>query len=318
MNQRIFVNFVVKTDEAIRVECRSGSNVAVKEIFCINEKFHFFYVMNRSRDANTVSLREVTAEEYAARKAELMSCRPDAQTKEWQENGNFYAYKEFHFGMWKRNMPAEDCIFITEDNPVRELCESVVAAVAHRREAEETLDKVSKQEYAKKCGGLAHRLGISFVNVLRIGPDKGKLLSFKSSYQRALIKAQALTLKEQRRLYDLLNNGRKTRKEALDILGIQYFDTDVNLLDFEELIQNLWSTLSAYSEESVKQAIRNGSEMEYAARKQVYDKLSNNSRELKRAGLTELGVEVEVIEFRRYPINRIRHALAATLGIDTV
>lgn len=318
MNQKVFVNFVVKTDEAIRVECRSGANTAVKEIFCIRDKFHFFYVMNRSKDANTVSLREITAEEYAARKAELMSCRPDAATKEWQENGNAYAYKEFHFGTWKRNMPAEDCLFITEDNPIRELAESVIAAVAHRRETEETLDKVSKQEYAKKCGGFAHRLGISFVNVLRIGPEKGKLMSFKNSYQHALIKAQALTLKEQRRLYDMLNNGRKTRKEALEILGVQYFDADVNLLDLEELIHNLWSNLSIYSEESVKTAIRNGAEMDYDARKQVYDKLSHNSRELKRAGLAELGVEVEVIEFKRYPINRIRQTLASTLGIDTV
>lgn len=318
MNPKIYVNFVIRNDEAIRLECRSGANTAVKEIFNIKDKFFFFYVMNRNKDTNTLSLREITAEEYTARKAELLSSRPDAQTKEWQEDGNSYALKIFRFGTWRRNMPAEDCIFITEDNPVRELAESVMAQVASKREAEETLDRETKTEYARKCGGLAHRLGISFKNVLRIGPEKNKLMSFQSSYQRALVRAQALSLKEQRRLYDLLNNGRKTRKEALDLLDIEYFDVDVNLLDLSELIQNLWNSLSAYSEDSVKQAIRNGSEMDFATRQSVYDKLSHNSRELKRQGLAELGVEVEVIEFKRYPIARIRRALAATLGMEPV
>ncbi len=316
MDSKIFVNFVVRTDEAIRLECRRGSNLAVKEIFCVKEKFYFFYAMNRNKDTNTVSLREITAEEYAARKAELISCRPQADTREWTQDGNFYALKTFHFGTWKRNMPAQDCLFITEDNPVKELADSVVAEVAHRREAEETIDKEAKAEYARRCGGLAHRLGISFVNVLRIGPEKGKLLSFKNSYQRALIKAQALSLKEQRKLYDLLNNGRKARKEALDLLDVQFADADASLLDLSELIQNLWNNLSAYSEESVKQAIRNGSEMDYATRQEVFEKLSHNSRELKREALARLGVEVEVIEFKRYPIMRIRRSLAATLGID--
>ena len=316
MDQKIFVNFVIKTDEAIRFECRRAANIAVKEIFCVKEKFFFFYVMNRFQGINTVSLREITSEEYNARKAELLSCRPDAETREWTVDGNFYALKTFFFGTWKRNMAAQDCIFITEDNPIRELAESVIAEVSHRREAEETLDKASKTEYAKKCGGLAHRLGISFVNVLRIGPDKNKLMKFKNSYQRALIKAQALSLKEQRRLYDLLNNGRKARKEALELLEIQYFDVDVNLLDFTELIQNLWTVLSEYSAESVKQAIRVGSEMSYEEREDIFKMLSHNSRELKRNGLARLGIEVEAIEFKRYPIVRIRSALAATLGIE--
>ncbi len=315
MDQKIFVNFVIPTDEALRLECRRGPNTAVKEIFCVKEKFFFFYVTNRSKDTNTVSLREITAEEYAARKAELLSSRPDAETKEWKADGISYALKTFHFGTWRRNMLAGDCMFITEENPVKELVESVVAEVTHRREAEETLDKEAKTEYARKCGGLSHRFGISFKNVLRIGPDKGKLMSFKNSYQRALIQAQALSLKDQRRLYDLLNNGRKARKEGLDLLGVKYFDVDVNLLDISELIQNLWSCLSVYSEESVKTAILTGSEMDYAQRQSIFDKLSHNSRELKRAGLTELGVDVELIEFKRYPIARIRRALGATLGM---
>lgn len=315
MSQKIYVNFVIKTDEAIRLECQNGINRAEKEIFIVDEKFYFFYAMNRSKKTQTVSLREITKEEYNARKAEILSACPKNGSKEWQDGHNRYALKIFRFGTWKRNMPASDCIF-TSENRVRDLMDSVVTQVTMQRESETTIDKESKAEYARRCGGLANKLGISFVNVLRIGPEKGKLMQFKDSYQRALIKAQAIPLKEQRKIYTLLNAGRKTTKEALDLLDIKYFDADVNLMDFSELVKNLWNALAAYSEESVKQAIRNAAEMSYDQRLSIFQKLENNSRELKRAALAELGVDIEIIEFKRYPIERIKKELAATLGID--
>ncbi len=313
--EKIYVNFVIKTDEAIRLECRNGSNYAEKEIFCVDENNFFFYVRNRNKDTQTVSLREIDREEYNTRKKELLNSRPNAETKEWKDEGNFYSLREFHFGTWRRNLPAQDCVFFTE-NKVKDLADSVVAQVTSQRQAEITIDKEVKTQYARKCGGLAHKLGISFVNALRIGPERNKLIQFKDSYQRALITAQAIPLKEQRQLYTLLNGGRKTKKEAMDLLNIQYFDADVNLMDFEELIQNLWRNLSNYSEESVQRAIRNGANMEYDERLAIYQKLAQNSRELKKEALVELGVDLDVIEFKRYPLHIIRQKLAATLGID--
>ncbi|MCM1323776.1 MAG: hypothetical protein NC218_06405 [Acetobacter sp.] len=316
MNKNFFVNFVIKTDEAIRLECRRGKDLANREIFIVKEKYFFYYVLNRRQGVNTVSLREITAEEYLARKKELLSCRPDENTKEWENDGNSYALKTFYYGTWRRNMSAKDCIFLTEENPVKEIVDSVVAQISQMREKEISLDKEAKREYGRKCGGLAQKLGISFVNALRIGPEKGKLMKFKESYQRALITAQALSLHNQRRLYDQLNGGRKTRKEGIEMLGIQFFDADVNLMDFTELEKNLWSTLHDYSEESVKRAIRNGAEMDYQTRLALYNKLDHNSREVRREALTTLGVDLELIEFKRYPTQRIKKALAATLGIE--
>lgn len=313
MNTKIYVNFVIRTDEAIRLECSNGGNRAEKELFIVDEKFYFFYAMNCSRETKTLSLREITKEEYEARKAEIFNCRPQNGVKEWEDNGNKYALKIFHFGTWKRNMPASECIFLT-DNPVKDLADSVVMQVTMKRDAEITLDKEAKTEHARKCGGLAYKLGISFVNALRIGPEKGKLMQFKESYQRALIRIQAVSLREQRKLYNLLEGGRKTRKEALDMLEIKYFDADVNLMDFTELIENIWHNLTAYSEESVRQAIRNAADMPFEQRQSILEKLGNNSRELKREALTELGVDLEIIEFKRYPISYICREIAATLG----
>lgn len=316
MEKKIFVNFVIKTDEAIRLECQHGNNRAEKEIFIVDENFYFYYLMNKNGSTVTLSLREITKEEYNARKAEILNCQPNSQTKEWTTDDNKYTLRIFHFGTWRRNMAANDCIFITESNKVKDLADSVVAQVTQQRDAEITLDKEAKAEYARKCGGLSHKLGISFINVMRIGPEKGKLMQFKESYQRALITAQAVSLKEQRKLYSLLNSGRKTRAEALDLLGIKYFDADVNLMDFEELIQNLWRSLTAYSEQSVKDAIRTAVELDYDSRLRIFRDLWHNSREIRRKALAELGIEVEVIEFKRYPIDRIRKELGATLGMD--
>ncbi len=315
METKIYVNFVIKTDEAIRLECSNGTNRAEKEIFIVDEKFYFFYMMNRSTETKTLSLREITKEEYEARKAEILSCRPQNGAREWEDGNNKYALKIFRFGTWKRNMPASECIFLT-NNRVKDLADSVVTQVTLQRDQEITLDKEAKIEHARKCGGLANKLGISFVNALRIGPEKGKLMQFKESYQRALGKVQAISLKEQRNIYTLINGGRKARKEALDMLDIKYFDADVNLMDFTELIENVWRSLAEYTEESVNQAIRNAAEMPYEQRKEILAKLGNNSRELKREALDELGVDLELIEFKRYPIQRIRKEIAATLGIS--
>lgn len=315
MKQKIYVNFVIRTDEAIRLECSNGANRAEKELFIVDENFYFFYVMNRNTETKTLSLREITKEEYQARKAEILNCRPKNGDKEWEDGDNKYALKIFRFGTWKRYISASECIFLT-DNRVKDLADSVVEQVTLQRDQEMTLDKEAKAEHARKCGGLAHKLGISFVNALRIGPEKGKLTLFKESYQRALDKVQTVSLKEQRTLYNLLNGGRKARKEALDMLDIQYFDADVNLMDFRELIENICNNLTTYTEESVKQAIRNAAEMSYNQRNSILEKLDSNSRELKREALSELGVDLEIIEFKRYPIPHICREIAATIGVS--
>ncbi len=316
MTPKIFVNFVIPTTEAIRLECRNGNNYAEKEIFCVDKMFFFFYVMNRSANNKTVSLREINKEEYSARKAEIMGRSPRPKLREWTDGDNTYTLKMFHNGTWKRNMPSDQCIFITDNNPLRDLCDAVVAQEVLQRETEETHNAQMKKEYAQQCNILSKRLGIDFVNVLRIGLDQNKLLRFKASYEKALSTIQFISLKKLRKLYELLRTGRINRQIALKELDINCFDADVNIMDFSVLIEKIRDALQVYVEESFKYAVDIGSSMPYEQRMNIYQKLRHSSREVKREALTELGIDLESIEFKRYPINKLRQKLAATLGID--
>lgn len=315
MKQPIYVNFVVPTDEAVRLECQNGANRAEKELFIVDEVFYFFYVMNRNAKTQTVSLREISKEEYYARKSEILNQRPPNGEREWQDGDNSYALKIFRSGTWQRNLPEDDCIFLSE-NPLKDLKDAVVAEVTTQRDAELALQKEAKTEFARQCGSLSRKLGIDFVNVLRIGPDREKLMQFDESYQQAILAVQKMSIHEKREIYDLLRAGRGAKKEALDKLGIKYFDAKVSLMNFDELSNELKEPLDAYTQESVKEAIRNGVEMEYEQRYAIFQKLMNHSRKLKREAMAELGIKVELVEFKRYPVDRIKKELAASLGID--
>lgn len=316
MKSKIYVSYVVSTTEAIRLECRDGDNYAEKEIFCVDGCFFFFYIMNRIADTKTVSLREINKDEYLARKAEIQAARPDKTTRNWTVGTNAYALKIFHNGTWKRVLPSNQCIFITENNPLKDLCDAIVIQETMRREEEEAQNTMMKKEYAQRCNTLSRQLGVSFVNVLRLGHDPKKLMQFKNSYDQALAKAKTLPLKTLRQLHEKLRTGRVNRRTALDELNVIYFDADVNIMDFSELLDLIQNELNAYAEESLKQAVAKGAAMGYEERRALYDKLCQNHRDTKRQALTELGIDVEAIEFKRYPIYELRQKLAATLGID--
>lgn len=315
-SEKNFINFKTKADELIRYQCRSSDNssLAEKELFCF-DGCYFFYAFNRTDKVRTFSLREVTKEEYGARKEELMLTRPYKGCSAWHNNINTYLLHVFHNGTWNKNIPAADCIFIT-DNPLKDVHEAVLNETSSRMAQAAAYDQALKQEYAKKCGGLSRKLGIPYVNVMRIGPEKGKLMKFKESYAKAVEKANAMPLREKRKLYyNLFQGGRITRKEAMDFLNIQYFDADVSHMELNELKQTLSKHLDAYTEASVKEAIKNGIEMDYHDRKRILDILMRNcTRSQKKEILTELNVDTYAIDINSYSFAKIKRALAATVG----
>lgn len=210
-----------------------------------------------------------------------------------------------------------DCIFLSEDNPLKEIHDAVVSEASVRKAQTEAYDREEKYEYARKCGGLGRKLGIAYVNVMRLGPEKGKLMKFKESYERAIAKAKNMKLSELRGFYaDLFRRGRASRKQAMDTLGIQYFEADVNLLVLTELEQAMSERLDAYVAESVKQAKNNAANADYPTRQRMYDDLMGSSRRQKKDVLTELGVNVDAIDLNKYPLSEIKRALAATLGCE--
>lgn len=325
-NEKSFINFRINIDETVRFSCRTSSNnnIAEKEIFRVGS-FYFFYVFNRTERLNTYSLREISKDEFYDRKREFLNFRPNSRTSEWvDKSNNSFSVKNYYNGSkknncyWKRNVPLEDCMFITENNPLKEIYDAVKSEAAIRKAQTDAFDREEKYEYARKCGGMGRKLGIAYVNVLRIGPEKGKLMKFKESYERAIQKAEEMPLSEARELHnDLFRRGRATRKATMDKLNIQYFDVDVNLLSLDELEKKLLQRLNAYAEESIRIAKTNLANADYTTRQQMYDALLNSSRRQKKEVLIQLGIDVAALDLSKYPLSEIKRALAATLGLET-
>ena len=132
--EKLFISFAVKIDETVRFSCRttSNNNIADKEIFRVNG-YYFFYVFNRTEKVNTYSLREITEKEFYARRSEFLKLRPHKAVSEWTDGKNKFSVKNYYNGTWKRNVPAADCIFLSEDNPLKEIHDAVVSEASVRR-----------------------------------------------------------------------------------------------------------------------------------------------------------------------------------------
>lgn len=124
-------------------------------------------------------------------------------------------------------------------SPISPVASFVAKALAEYREAEakkSEAEALERRNYAKECGRTARRLGINFINVLRLGyEDESKLVAFQKAMQRAQQIVEASDADLQNRLYhDIVECGRDRRKAALASLGI-VVDADVNYMQFDEL-----------------------------------------------------------------------------------
>lgn len=126
--------------------------------------------------------------------------------------------------------------YSSPDSPVAIM---LAKALAEYREAEAKKNKeeaLEHKKYAQECGLVARRLGINFVNVLRMGyEDEEELLAFKKAMERAqqIVEASPAELRD--RLYhEIVECGRDRKREALASLGV-VVDADVNYMSFDEL-----------------------------------------------------------------------------------
>ena len=159
-------------------------------------------------------------------------------------------------------MPLKDCIFINP-SPLKDVYDAVVTEIEMRDRQSKEREELSRQEYARICGRLSLELGVSFVNVMRIGVDREKLITFKNSYEEAMKKIRFMSLPKLRELQLNLIRvgknrfGRDKRKRALKDLGVEFFDADVVMMDFKELEELIDKPLEKYGSDSLEQAIEN-------------------------------------------------------------
>ena len=316
-----FVNFDTRLTETVRYQCRDASKekISDKEVFQIDNNY-FFYMYDKNGKTTTFSLREITKEEYLARKNEFLNLHPCHRTNKkyglWESNdGKTFFVGYYKNCPWKKSMPMEDCIFIHE-SILKSIYDAAMIEIAMRKHCEEEIDKQAKNEYAKKCGALGQKYDVPYVNVLRIGPDPKKILEFKNSYLNAIEKVKYLTLSKCREYHILIfRSGRAKRKQGLTELEIIYFDADVNLLELNELEKALKKRLDEYLIDSISFAIENACDLEYMERVKLYEKLNTSSRAEKREILEDLGITTQAIDMSCFPFSMLRQKLANSIGV---
>ena len=313
-----FINFEVNVDETVRYQCRSDDKTKIsdKEIFKVDEKF-FFYMYNRNGKVSTFSLREITKEEYNARKDEFFKARQNGKFGEYSEGGYTYFISCFRNAIWKKNMPMDDCLFIS-DNPLKEIYDAVAFNIEVTKRQTKEDEELSRKEYARTCGALGNKLGVAYVNVLRIGPNEENLREFKRTYELAVESVRKLSLSELRHLQlELFKKNRTCRRNVLAGLGVEFFNADVMLMDLTDLEEVINTPLMEYAEESIEMAIDAAVEIPYEERLKLYEECLNASnRSGKKEILVKLGVEADALDLNIYPFAKIKHSIALSLGID--
>lgn len=228
-----------KKYEVIRLSKTYGP---FEEVFEMREEnVNTFWLFGAWGGTNAVvgRLKEISAENYNAIKA-----RFEAEAKEYASQ-RILVYKEeamdeimteIEEHMFHVSYKGIEISFFT---PKTSVANFVASGIAEYREAEEKKraeEALERRKYAKECGRTARRLGISFINVLRMGyEDEAKLVAFQKAMQRAqqIVEASPAELRD--RLYhEIVECGRYRKKEALASLGV-VVDADVNYMCFDEL-----------------------------------------------------------------------------------
>ena len=117
------------------------------------------------------------------------------------------------------------------------IMDEIASAIAEAARQQREKEAKERKDYARNCGKVAKRLGISFVNVLRLGyKDEEQLKEFQASLLAAKKQLAAMS-EEDRDYYDheIFGCGRARMAAALHSLGVQTFGRDVRYMDFSEL-----------------------------------------------------------------------------------
>lgn len=231
-------NLSIKKHEVYRLTTSTGS---FEEVFVMHEAettYWTFCAWGGTREI-VGRLKEISAESYTAIKN-----RFEAEAKEYAEK-RVLVYKEeagdeimteIMEHMFHLSYRGIEISFFTHGTVVANF---VADGLAEYREAEaekRAKEALEHKKYARECGRTARRLGINFVNVLRMGyEDEAKLIAFQKAMQRAkqLIEASPADLRDVI-YHEVMECGRDRRKAELASLGI-VVDADVNYMCFDEL-----------------------------------------------------------------------------------
>ena len=231
-------NLVINKHEVVRLSKDFGP---FEEIFKMRENnettYWLFGAWGGTREI-VGRLKEISAESYASVKA-----RFEAEAKEYASQ-RILVYKEEAVGeimtevmehMFHLSFKGIEISFFTPGTSVSDF---VADGLSEYREAEakKNEEEAQHKKYAQECGRTARRLGINFINVLRLGyEDENKLIAFQKAMERAkqIVEASPADLRDVI-YHEVMECGRDRRKAELASLGV-VVDADVNYMRFDEL-----------------------------------------------------------------------------------
>lgn len=240
-NNLVYFNEAVTNSVLYTSDYYKGTNpycVDRNHLFEMDGKY-FEYFYHASYSGSCESLAEISKDDFD-RKVKALK----AGDWEWNEDGNIgradngataFSLKISESATFNKSIAPKN---IKTTHPaivaiMDEIAAAVEAAARQQREKEEQ----ERKDYARNCGRVAKRLGISFVNVLRLGyKDEEQLKEFQKSMAEAKKQLSAMS-EEDRDYYDheIFGCGRARMAAALAELGVQTFGRDVRYMDFSEL-----------------------------------------------------------------------------------
>ena len=238
-NNLICFNEVVKNSVLYKSNYYKGTNpycIDRNHLFEMDGRF-FNYFYHASYSGSCEGLKEITKEEFDQRVKQL-------KAGDWEWDGNIgradngataFSLKISESATFDETIAPKN---ITTTHPaIVAIMDEIAAAIEEAARQQREKEAADRKAYARNCGRVAKRLGISFINVLRLGyQNEEQLKEFQKSMAEAKKQLAAMS-EEDRDYYDheIFGCGRARMASALASLGVKTFGRDVRYMDFSEL-----------------------------------------------------------------------------------
>lgn len=241
VNGLINFNENVKNSVLYNSNYHRGTNpycVDQNHLFEMDGRF-FNYFYHASYSGSCESLNEISKEEFDQKVKSLKN-----GDWEWDESRNIgradngataFSLKISESATFNKAIAPKN--IKTSHPAILAIMNDIAAAIEAAARQQREKEAAERKEYARNCGRVAKRLGISFVNVLRLGyQNENELKEFQASLMAA--KKRLASMSEEDREYyehEIFGCGRARMASALNSLGVQTFGRDVRYMDFSLL-----------------------------------------------------------------------------------
>lgn len=200
---------------------------------------YFEYFYHASYSVSCESLAEISKDDFDRKVKDLKN-----SNWEWDASGNIgradngataFSLTVSESAIFNKSIAPKN--IKTTHPAIVAIMDEIASAIAEAERQQREKEAKERKDYARNCGRVAKRLGISFVNVLRLGyKDEEQLKEFQASLLAAKKQLAAMS-EEDRDYYDheIFGCGRARMAGALAKLGVQTFGKDVYYMDFSEL-----------------------------------------------------------------------------------